>query len=87
MKKKGWINVYQSGHFHRLNKPCCFNRHGGDIYPTREAALKDIEPPSHYVDTVEIEWVDVKDVQPNPSEATPVPLSQTRQRFYQAEPI
>lgn len=47
----GYANVYRSGYFHRKGKPNMYDRHFGDIYPDREAALADLlarmnsEPP------------------------------------------
>jgi hypothetical protein len=79
-KIHGFMNVYRSGYFHRSNKPHTCNRHAGDFYLSREAALADIDPPSHYIDTVPISWDDPEVLVCNPSDSKPIPLSQTRLR-------
>ena len=58
----GFINVYRSGFYHKCGKQGAFDRHGGDIYPTRESAVAAIEPRDYYVDTVRIEWTESHDV-------------------------
>lgn len=77
---KGYINIYRSGIFHREGKPGAFNRHPGDIYPDKETAIADIEPRSHYVTTVPIEWeeTDCAGCEANPPTSEPVPLAITR---------
>jgi hypothetical protein len=75
---KGWINIYRSGIFHRIGKPGAFDRHPGDIYPTEEAAIQDIEPRSHYITTVPVEWSEEGCVECNPPTSKPTPLSVTR---------
>lgn len=82
MKVKGFMNVYRSGHFHRAGKADCYDRHAGDIYPTREAAVRDIDPPSHYIDTIEIAWEEKKLPNINGSDSVPVPLNKTRSGEY-----
>jgi len=78
MKCNGWMNIYRSGHFHRAGKPCMFDRHPGDLYPTEEAARADIEPLELYIDTVPVEWNDPEKVQANPPDSQPIPLWKTR---------
>lgn len=81
----GFVNIYRSGWFHRADKPCAYNRHPGDIYPTKEEAMRDIEPKELYVTTVPIAWQEAGDVRPNPVESVPEPLfkqrSQMRQQY------
>lgn len=77
----GWLNVYRSGFFHREGKPDAFNRHAGDLYPTQEAAIRDIEPLSHYVATVPVQWSEPEYPHVNGSHSQPVPLSKTRKRL------
>lgn len=78
--KHGFVNIYRSGFYHRMGKPNLLDRHTGDIYDTREEAIKQIDPPSHYIGTTGISWVDVEDVQSNPADSVPVPLSVSRKR-------
>lgn len=68
---RGWLNVYRSGHYHRAGKPGMYDRHPGDIYETKEAALADISPASHYVATVPIEWYDPEPLRVNGPDSTP----------------
>lgn len=79
--KWGWMNIYRSGHFHREGKPNTYDRHAGDIYASREEALAQIDPPSHYIDTVAFGWMDEEDIQVNPPESVPVSLSASRKAF------
>lgn len=82
MKQLGFINIYRSGFFHREGKPGMFNRHPGDIYPTREAAMVDIHPSSHYIDTIPIEWEEEVRVALNAQDSTPIPLSYSRKQWF-----
>lgn len=63
---KGYINIYRSGYFHTPGKCGAYNRHPGDIYGTEDAALRDINPHSHYVGTVPIEWEEADTPPVNP---------------------
>lgn len=76
--KHGFVNIYRSGWFHRKGKPNTLDRHTGDIYDSLEQAIKEINPASHYIATVGISWVDEENVQPNPPDSVPVPISETR---------
>jgi hypothetical protein len=78
--KHGFINIYRSGWYHREGKPGNLDRHGGDVYDTMDQALQDIDPPSHYIATIGITWVDVEDVKPNPADSVPVGLAISRAR-------
>jgi hypothetical protein len=53
---QGWINIYRSGVYHTEGKPFAFDRHGGDIYPSEQAALLAVDPLSHYISTEVILW-------------------------------
>jgi len=79
---KGYMNVYRSGYFHREGKPGGYNRHAGDFYPTEAAAKADIEPLSHYICTVAIEWPEEAQIEVNAADSKPVPLAVTRQKDY-----
>lgn len=81
--KHGFVNIYRSGWFHREGKPLTLDRHTGDIYDSYEQAIKDIDPPSHYIATVGISWVDPENVKPNPADSVPTPLSVSRKRSLQ----
>jgi hypothetical protein len=74
-------NVYRSGYYHRAGKPGQFDRHPGDLYPTRDAAEADVDPPWMYVDTVKVVWYE--DAQPHVNCATskPVPISESRRQI------
>jgi hypothetical protein len=84
----GAINIYKSGHYHRKGKPGQYDRHPGDIYPTMEAALEDVDPlakdkdgVSLYVATVPVQWLEPDDaLECNPLDSVPTPLSQTKAR-------
>lgn len=76
----GYINVYRSGFFHRVGKPTAFDRHGGDIYPDLTTALQNVEPYTHYIDTVPVQWNDQEECRPNMPDSIPVPLRETRGR-------
>jgi hypothetical protein len=52
----GYINIYRSGFFHKAGKLGAYDRHPGDIYATKHAAERDINPWSHYVTTVPVTW-------------------------------
>jgi hypothetical protein len=81
---QGFLNIYRSGWFHRANKPNGFDRHSGDIYLTKEAAIAEIDPISHYIDTIPVEWEDYEVVEVNPADAVPVPLSVSRKQNLKA---
>lgn len=83
--KHGFVNIYRSGWFHRMGKPLTLDRHTGDIYDTLEQAMQEIDPPSHYIATIGISWVDVEDVQPNPADSVPVGLAISRARAREAQ--
>jgi hypothetical protein len=88
MIKHGFMNIYRSGYFHREGKPDTMNRHAGDIYDSREQAVKDINPPSHYIATVPVQWDDPEDVVPNSPDSVPVSLSVSRRKYAaQAEAV
>lgn len=76
----GYLNVYRSGYFHRQGKPHAYDRHSGDFYPTEQDAKRDIDPPSHYICTVPVVWVEEAPVFPNGEDSQPVPLHMTRAR-------
>ncbi|CAN7620466.1 hypothetical protein LJR290_004683 [Variovorax sp. LjRoot290] len=85
MKITGYINLYRSGWFHRQGKPGAFDLHAGDVYPTLESALRDIEPRTHYLATVPVCWQSDQDMAPNPATSAPVPLSVSRAAFRAAK--
>lgn len=74
----GYMNIYKSGWFHRANKPGMYDRHPGDLYPTYDAAIADIEPKEMYVTTVPVQWVEAAQVPVNPPDAVPVGLAVSR---------
>lgn len=76
-----WMNVYRSGFFHREGKPLTVDRHAGDFYETREQAIADIEPRSHYIATVPFVYVDDQDVTANPADSIPTPLAASRRMY------
>ena len=82
MQRQYWMNVYKSGWFHREGKPLTLDRHAGDFYETREQAIKDIEPASHYIATVPFIYDEPdEDLRANPADSVPTPLSVSRKRF------
>lgn len=63
---RGYLNIYRSGVWHSCGKPGAFDRHGGDLYPTPQAAEAAISPRSHFIATVVVEWYELDGVVPNP---------------------
>lgn len=73
MVQTGYINIYRSGMWHDAGKPGAFDRHAGDIYPTRTAAEADIAPKAYYVTTVPVQWEEHGETpQVNPADSKPV---------------
>lgn len=62
----GFINIYRSGAWHKPGKPGAFDRHGGDVYATLGEAYDAVDPVSHYVATVAVEWDDDSTLKVNP---------------------
>lgn len=77
----GFQNIYRSGYYHRCGKPGMYDRHPGDLYPTRSAALDDIEPMALYVSTVKVVWYEEKQPHVNCATSTPVPIAQSRRQL------
>lgn len=82
----GWMNVYRSGWFHRQGKPGDVNRHGGDLYMSLQEAMSQIDPVSHYVATVPVQWHDEPGLEPNGPDSEPLPLRATRRAALDAQP-
>lgn len=74
----GYMNIYRSGYYHPKGKPDAYDRHPGDIYETRGAAKRDIDPMSHYIDTVPVIWHEEERPPVNPADSVAVPLKLTR---------
>ncbi len=74
----GWMNVYRSGWFHREGKPDTLNRHAGDLYTDYDHAIRDIDPVSHYIATVPVQWDEPTVQVENAPDSVPVPLSVSR---------
>jgi hypothetical protein len=74
----GWMNIYRAGFYHRAGKPGVYDRHPGDLYPTREAALADIEPRHLYVGTVSVSWWEDAQPHTNSASSVPVPVATSR---------
>lgn len=82
--KIAYINLYLSGFFHRANKPEQFNVHPGDIYPSAEAAMRDVYPQELYIGTVPVHIpTELQHVlgQSNPYNAVPIPLEETKAAY------
>lgn len=76
---KAWINLYASGHYHRLGKRNTMNLHPGDMYATEEAAKADIDKEAPYLGTVAVDIpANITGVRDFPGCASPIPLSKTR---------
>lgn len=75
-----FLNVYQSGYYHRLNKPHQYNCHPGDLYPSYEAALNDVDPAAAhlYLGTFEVNIPASLLGDCNGPDSVPVPLSTSR---------
>lgn len=79
--RSGWCNLYQQGWYHRAGKPGTMTLHPGDLYPTREDALADIDHDAPYVGTAFVQWEHPEHkppVQVFPDVSTPVPLAISR---------
>lgn len=74
----GWVNIYRAGYYHRAGKPNSYDRHPGDLYPTRRAALDDIEPAHLYVATVPVSWFENFQPHTNAADSKPVPVASSR---------
>lgn len=72
-----WMNVYRAGWFHRAGKANNVDIHAGDFYVTREQAVADIDPPSHYIATVPFAFTGPVQ-RANPVDSIPTPLSASR---------
>ena len=81
----GFINIYRSGHFHRVGKPGMYDRHPGDIYATYEQAVADIDPKHLYITTIPVVWYEANEPHCNATTSTPVPLKDSR-RVQQTNP-
>lgn len=79
--RSGWCNLYLQGWYHRAGKAGTMTLHPGDLYPTKEAALADIDPEAPYIATAFVQWEhNVLDAEPMvfPEGCKPVPLSESR---------
>lgn len=78
-----YLNVYQSGYYHRKGKPGQYNCHPGDLYPTREAAVADVDPDAAhlYMGTYFVAIPVSVLGNCNPSDSVPTPLSVTRREL------
>lgn len=91
-----FMNLYRQGWYHRAGKPGTMRFHGGDLYPTREAAVADIDPAAPYIGTVPVtvsmaSLPEVGMIEPYPAESSPIPLRVTRKEYeggidYQPDP-
>lgn len=79
----GWQNIYRSGYYHRCGKPTMFDRHPGDLYPTRAAAEADVDPAARhlYVATTKVVWYEESEPHVNSETSVPVPLSESRRKL------
>ena len=68
----GWINIYRSGHWHTPGKPGAYNRHGAEVYPSKEdakAAAAESGRSCDLVATVPVMWYEPETgLKPNPKE-------------------
>lgn len=78
----GWQNVYRSGYYHRCGKPQMYDRHPGDLYATKAAALADVDPPEFYVATVKVVWYEEKQPHVNCAQSVPVPIAESRRKLH-----
>lgn len=79
--RSGWCNLYLQGWYHRAGKAGTMTLHPGDLYPSKEAALADIDPAAPYVGTALVQWVHPKGAEEPavfPEGSAPVPLSVSR---------
>lgn len=77
----GWQNIYLAGYYHRCGKPGAYDRHPGDLYPTRAQALSDINPVRFYLTTVKVVWYEEKQPHVNCAQSIPVPVSVSRHKL------
>lgn len=64
----GWINIYDStlSGFHTTGKPGAYDRHAGDVYATRESALRHCNPAKARIATLCIAWHEGQIITVNP---------------------
>lgn len=89
-----FINLYRSGWFHRKGKPNTYDAHPGDLYPTAQLAMQDIDPKARdlYIGTFPVlingsiygsVLRSDYDVHLNDADSVPVPLSVSRSEIIQ----
>lgn len=81
---RGYINLYESGYYHRKGKPGTLDVYAADVYGTREEAEKKAEPDRGYIGTISIVWLDKVTREANPVDSQPLPLRETRNNFKEA---
>ena len=81
--RSGWCNLYLQGWYHRAGKAGTMTLHPGDLYPTREAAIADIDPDAPYMTTAFVQWEEVGGYETSvyPEGAQPVNLAKTRREW------
>lgn len=81
--KTFYINLYHQGWYHRSHKPGCMNAHPGDMYPTMQAAVNDIDPEAPYIATVSVHVPDqvAEALHTYPEGSVPIPLSASRKAW------
>lgn len=78
---RGYINLYESGYYHRKGKPGTLDVYAADVYATAQQAMQMAEPGRGYIGTVPLVWLDSKDRVANPPDSQPIPLRETRKDF------
>lgn len=89
---KLWFNLYRQGWYHREGKPDTMRFHPGDLYPSQEHAVADIDRSAPYIGTFSFEltmsdtyWLaqewGTKMLMPYPKDSVPASLKDSRAAF------
>lgn len=78
-----YVNLYKQGFYHRAGKPSTLSIHPGDMYPSREAAVADINLDAPYVGTVPVMLGNIPFFVYGENSA-PTPLRESRPWFAQS---
>lgn len=75
-----YVNLYHQGWYHRAGKPGCMSVHPGDLYPTEQAAVNDIDQDAPYFTTVPVDVPDsvAAEITTYGPDSIPMPMSASR---------
>lgn len=78
---RGYINLYESGYYHRKGKPGTLDVYAADVYGSYRDALEHAEKTRGYIGTIPIVWLDHSERPANAGDSQPIPLRETRNQF------